>query len=102
MHLFIWFYISFLIIIKEIGLKENELHAYVTQGIIYKHLGKDFDGDIKKADLKMRHPYNTYVQEGLPPSHIGLVSLESLNASFHPDDSSSLYFVSKGNGYHKF
>ena len=33
------------IIIKEIGLKENELPAYVTQGIIYKHLGKDFDGD---------------------------------------------------------
>ena len=34
-----------LIIIKEIGLKENELPAYVTQGIIYKHLGKDFDCD---------------------------------------------------------
>ena len=34
-----------LIIIKEIGLKENELPAYVTQGIIYKHLGKDFDDD---------------------------------------------------------
>ncbi len=65
-------------------------------------LGKKFDGDIKRKDLQMKHPYNTYVNKGLPPGPIGLVSETSLIASFMPSDGSYLYFVSKGDGTHHF
>ena len=65
-------------------------------------LGKKFDGDIKRKDLQMKHPYNTYINKGLPPGPIGLVSETSLIASFMPSDGSYLYFVSRGDGTHHF
>mgnify|MGYP000182053255 CR=1 FL=1 len=69
--------------------------------IIYA-LGDKFDGDIKRSHIKMKHPYNTYYIEGLPPSPIGLVSKTSIDAALHPSEGSSLYFVSKGDGTHFF
>ena len=69
--------------------------------IIYA-LGKDFDGDIRRADILMKHPYNTYHIYGLPPSPIGLVSKSSIEAAINPEEGTSLYFVSKGDGTHQF
>ncbi len=50
----------------------------------------------------MKHQYNTYYIEGLPPGPIGLVSKTSIEAALHPSEGSSLYFVSKGDGTHFF
>ena len=69
--------------------------------IIYA-LGEDFSGDIKRRDLRFKHPYNTYINKGLPPGPIGLVSLSSFEAALNPDISTNLYFVSKGDGTHQF
>ena len=69
--------------------------------IIYA-LGKDFDGDIKRSDILMKHSYNTYHIDGLPPSPIGLVSKSSIEAAINPEEGTSLYFVSKGDGTHHF
>ena len=69
--------------------------------IIYA-LGKDFDGDIRRADILMKHPYNTYHIYGLPPSPIGLVSKSSIEAAINPEEGTSLYFVAKGDGTHYF
>jgi len=69
--------------------------------IIYA-LGKEFKGDIKSSHIKLKHPYNTYHIEGLPPSPIGLVSKTSIEASLNPSKGSSLYFVSKQDGTHFF
>jgi len=69
--------------------------------IIYA-LGKDFDGDIKRSDITMKHPYNTYHIKGLPPGPIGLVSKSSLEAAINPKEGTSLYFVAKGDGTHYF
>ena len=65
-------------------------------------LGKNFDGNIRKKDLSLRHPYNTYVIKGLPPGPISLVSLESVEAALRPEISSYFYFVSRGDGTHQF
>ena len=67
--------------------------------IIYA-LGKDFDGDIKRSDITMKHPYNTYHIKGLPPGPIGLVSKSSIEAAINPAEGTSLYFVAKGDGTH--
>ena len=69
--------------------------------IIYA-LGKDFDGDIRRSDILMKHPYNTYHINGLPPSPIGLASKGSIEAAINPEEGTSLYFVSKGDGTHHF
>jgi len=69
--------------------------------IIYA-LGKDFDGDIRRSDILMKHPYNTYHINGLPPGPIGLVSKGSIEAAINPEEGTSLYFVSKGDGTHHF
>jgi len=69
--------------------------------IIYA-LGKDFDGDIKRSDITMKHSYNTYHIKGLPPGPIGLVSKSSIEAAINPEEGTSLYFVAKGDGTHYF
>ena len=65
-------------------------------------LGAEFDGNIKREHLFITHPYNTYMNKGLPPGPIGLVSKSSLEAAFDPTDGTSLYFVAKGDGTHFF
>ena len=69
--------------------------------IIYA-LGNDFDGDIRRSDILIKHPYNTYHINGLPPSPIGLVSKSSIEAAINPEEGTSLYFVAKGDGTHHF
>ena len=69
--------------------------------VIYA-LGDNFDGDIKRKDLRIDSPYNTYRYTGLPPGPISIVSEDSLRAALKPKETDYLYFVSMGNGYHKF
>ena len=69
--------------------------------VIYA-LGNDFDGDIKRKDLQIDSPYNTYRYRGLPPGPISIVSEDSLRAALRPKETDYLYFVSMGNGHHKF
>ena len=69
--------------------------------VIYA-LGDNFDGDIKRKDLRIDSPYNTYRYRGLPPGPISIVSEDSLRAALRPKDTDYLYFVSMGNGFHKF
>ena len=65
-------------------------------------LGDEYDGDIKSSHIKMKHPYNTYYIQGLPPGPIGLVSESSIEATLNPEEGNSLFFVSKGDGTHYF
>ena len=69
--------------------------------VIYA-LGDNFDGDIKRKDLRIDSPYNTYRYRGLPPGPISIVSEDSLRAALRPKKTDYLYFVSMGNGFHKF
>ena len=69
--------------------------------VIYA-LGDNFDGDIKRKDLRIDSPYNTYRYRGLPPGPISIVSEDSLRAALRPKETDYLYFVSMGNGFHKF
>jgi UPF0755 protein len=61
-----------------------------------------WDGNVRKADLEMRSPYNTYVVRGLPPTPIASPGRASLEAAVHPADVPYLYFVSRNDGTHVF
>ncbi len=73
-----------------------------TDASIVYALGNKYTGKLTKKDLKIDSPYNTYKNHGLPPGAIGSVGAESLYAASHPDNSQSLYFVSKKDGTHAF
>lgn len=61
-----------------------------------------YQGALHHADLQVNSPYNTYRYPGLPPGPIGNPGKSSLEAAMHPARSEYLYFVSDGNGRHRF
>ena len=61
-----------------------------------------FDGNIRKKDLQIDTPYNTYTRAGLPPTPIAMPGLASIEAALHPKATKALYFVGKGDGTHVF
>lgn len=61
-----------------------------------------WDGNIRKADLQMDSPYNTYRVPGLPPGPITNPGLASLRAAAAPASTNFLYFVAKNDGSHAF
>ncbi|MBM15400.1 MAG: aminodeoxychorismate lyase [Nitrospina sp.] len=63
---------------------------------------ENFDGNIKKRDLKIDSPYNTYRYKGLPPGPISSPGLKSIIAALYPANTSNLYFVSRQDGSHQF
>lgn len=63
---------------------------------------KDFNGNLTKADLKKKHPYNTYVINGLPKGPIANPGFASIKAAVYPAKNDMLYFVSMRNGAHIF
>ena len=65
-------------------------------------MGKRFNGNITRKDLKKDTPYNTYTRKGLPTSPISLPSLNSIEAALNPAKTNALYFVAKGNRRHHF
>ena len=44
-------------------------------------------------DLKVDHPYNTYIYEGLPPGPISNPGLTSLLAALGPSDTGYYYYA---------
>lgn len=69
--------------------------------VIYA-LGEDFDGNLRKEDMAIASPYNTYVHAGLPPTPIAIPGREAVHAALHPEEGTALYFVAMGNGAHHF
>ena len=62
----------------------------------------NFDGNIRKKDLSIDSPYNTYKYGGLPPGPIASPGLQSILAALAPNDTDYLYFVSRKDGSHQF
>lgn len=62
----------------------------------------DLGRSLKRSDLAIDSPYNTYKYAGLPPTPICNAGLQALQAAAHPEDTPYLYFVASGDGDHNF
>jgi UPF0755 protein len=71
--------------------------------VIYAELLKgSYGGALHHADMQFKSAYNTYAHPGLPPGPIGNPGKISLQAAMHPAETDYFYFVSNGNGHHRF
>jgi UPF0755 protein len=61
-----------------------------------------WDGNIRKRDLDVDSPYNTYRRAGLPPGPIASPGRDALLAALEPAPVKDLYFVSRNDGSHQF
>jgi UPF0755 protein len=61
-----------------------------------------YNGNIRREDLSIDSPYNTYRYSGLPPGPIASPGRASIEAALGPADVPHLYFVSRNDGSHVF
>ena len=61
-----------------------------------------YDGNIRREDLQIDSPYNTYRYPGLPPGPVAAPGEASLRAAANPAGVPYLYFVSRNDGSHVF
>lgn len=90
-------------IIADVILKriKKKMRLQIDPTVIYA-LGDKYDGSLSRSDLRVRSPYNTYMNRGLPPTPIANPSETSIWAAMHPERNEYLYFVAKGDGSHQF
>ncbi len=53
---------------------------------------------LRRKDIKIKSPYNTYINKGLPPGPISSPDLSSLKAAANPEEHDYYYFVAKQDG----
>ena len=82
---------------------EKGMPLQTDPSIIYalKKAGR-WDGNIRKRDLDILSPYNTYRRPGLPPGPLGSPGREAILAVLEPAGTKELYFVSRNDGTHEF
>ncbi|WP_405220544.1 endolytic transglycosylase MltG [Lentisalinibacter sediminis] len=82
---------------------ERGMRLQTDPTVIYG-LGEDWDGNIRRRDLRTDTPYNTYTRAGLPPTPIALPGRASLDAAVDPAPGEALFFVATGepDGSHDF
>jgi len=73
-----------------------------TDPAVIYGMGDTYQGDIRRRDLKLDTPYNTYTRHGLPPTPIALPGQAALHAAAHPAAGDAMFFVANGQGGHTF
>lgn len=92
----------------EVGsVYENRLASGIPlqadPSVIYAEMLRGtYGGALHHSDMQFDSAYNTYRHAGLPPGPIANPGKSSLEAALHPAQTKFYYFVSDGNGHHRF
>ena len=87
--------------------KRMRLQADPTVIYALKRKTNDFNLDIRRVlykDLKIKSPYNTYRNRGIPPGPINMPDVSAIDAVLFPENHNYLYFVADPDrtGFHLF
>ena len=81
----------------------HKIALQADPSVIYAEmLNGNYSGALHHDDMGFQSAYNTYAHPGLPPGPIGNPGRTSLEAAMHPAQTDYFYFVSDGNGHHRF
>lgn len=80
---------------------QKNMRLQTDPTVIYG-MGAQYDGNLRRADLRRMTPYNTYRINGLPPTPIALPGRAAIHAALHPDSGDAIFFVARGDGTHEF
>lgn len=58
--------------------------------------------EVTIADTRIKSPYNTYQNPGLPPGPIASPGIDAIKACLNPEATEYLYFVAEKDGHHRF
>jgi UPF0755 protein len=64
--------------------------------------GNILNRPLSRADLDAPNPYNTYLNDGLPPAPINNPGRSAILAAINPAQTDALFFVADGKGGHSF
>ncbi|MGH9529017.1 MAG: endolytic transglycosylase MltG [Terriglobales bacterium] len=82
---------------------DKNMPLQADPSVIYAELMTGtYAGALHHEDMEFKSAYNTYLHPGLPPEPIANPGKVSLEAAMHPAVTDYLYFVSDGNGHHRF
>jgi peptidoglycan lytic transglycosylase G len=81
---------------RGMPLQSDPTVAYAT------FLANGYTGQVRRSDLSISSPYNTYLNKGLPAGPITNPGRASLRAAMHPSTTDYLYFVASAEGGHVF
>jgi len=93
--------------------REKPIIASVIYNRLEKNMPLQIDATILYAlgrhkrkvlykDLRVRSPYNTYRNRGLPPGPIASPGFQSIVSALHPSRTNYLFYVATGRGDHIF
>ena len=78
----------------------NRLKKDMTFGscATVQYIIKERKDVLSNADTKIKSPYNTYINKGLPIGPIASPGENSVRAALYPDDTDYLYFAARADG----
>jgi len=93
--------------------REKPIIASVIYNRLEKNMPLQIDATILYAlgrhkrkvlykDLRVKSPYNTYRNRGLPPGPIASPGFQSIVSALHPSRTNYLFYVATGKGDHIF
>lgn len=84
-----------------VGRLQKGMRLQTDPSVIYG-MGSRYQGNLSRADLLRKTPWNTYRIDGLPPTPISNPGRAAIEAALHPLQDGALYFVARGDGSHVF
>jgi len=88
--------------IAGVFLKRLHIYMPIQSDTTIQYLLGSQKEEVTIADTKIRSPYNTYQNPGLPPGPIGSPGMEAIKAVLNPEVTDFLYFVAEKDGHHRF
>ncbi len=77
-------------------------YPYLQSCATVQYILKERKTVLSQADTKIKSPYNTYNNKGLPPGPIASPGAKSIEATLYPNDTEYLFFVLGSDGVHHF